>query len=544
MESQRNLLFIAWLLLTGILWQAWVREHTPPPVDQKNVSTIFSDTDLISKGQLITIKSDVLSLAVNTAGGDIDQANLLNYSNTLHSNTPFTLLENSKDFVYVAQSGLTGDGPDNSKTHKSRPLYTSTQTAFQLADGQDELRIPLTYKDEDTGTLYTKTFVLKRGEYVVNVEYTIQNMGSKPLKVELFGQLKQTIEQPKEHVHVDQSRGYRGSAYSSESSSYKKYKFNEIVDDHAANKDLDITTQRGWVAMLQQYFVSAWIPSNDSPNTFYSSYVKDKDQAIIGYRGAPVVIQPQETTNLYSRLWLGPTLQDKMSDVVPNLDLTVDYGWLWFLSQPLFKLLKFLHSFVGNWGISIILITFIVRGLMYPLTKAQYTSAAKMKLLQPKLQAMRERYGDDRQKMSMEMMELYKKEKVNPLGGCFILLVQMPIFISLFYMLSGSIELRHAPFFGWLQDLSAQDPFYILPLLMGGTMFLIQKMSPTPVTDPMQQKIMTFMPLIFTIFFLWLPSGLVLYYTISNLVTIVQQHYIYHGLEKKGLHTKVKKEKK
>lgn len=229
-----------------------------------------------------------------------------------------------------------------------------------------------------------------------------------------------------------------------------------------------------------------------------------------------------------------------MAAVAPHLDLTVDYGWLWFISQPLFKLLKFLHGFIGNWGFSIIAITFIVRGVMYPLTKAQYTSMAKMRLLQPKLQAMRERIGDDKQRMSQEMMALYKSEKVNPLGGCFPLLIQMPIFLALYYMLMGSVELRHAPFALWIHDLSAQDPYYILPILMGVTMFFIQKMSPTTVTDPMQQKIMTYMPVIFTVFFLWFPSGLVMYYIVSNLVTILQQQLIYRGLEKRGLHSREK----
>ncbi len=221
--------------------------------------------------------------------------------------------------------------------------------------------------------------------------------------------------------------------------------------------------------------------------------------------------------------------------------MTVDYGWLWFISQPLFKLLKWIHSFVGNWGFSIIIITFIVRGIMYPLTKAQYTSMAKMRMLQPKIQAMRERLGDDKQRISQEMMALYKAEKVNPLGGCFPLLIQMPIFLALYYMLMGSVELRQAPFALWIHDLSAQDPYYILPILMGVTMFFIQKMSPTTVTDPMQQKIMTFMPVIFTVFFLWFPSGLVLYYIVSNLVTIIQQQLIYRGLEKRGLHSREKK---
>ncbi|WP_375146767.1 membrane protein insertase YidC, partial [Vibrio parahaemolyticus] len=237
-------------------------------------------------------------------------------------------------------------------------------------------------------------------------------------------------------------------------------------------------------------------------------------------------------------LWVGPKLQQEMAAVAPNLDLVVDYGWLWFIAKPLHSLLAFIQSFVGNWGVAIICLTFIVRGAMYPLTKAQYTSMAKMRMLQPKLQAMRERIGDDRQRMSQEMMELYKKEKVNPLGGCLPLVLQMPIFIALYWALMESVELRHSPFFGWIHDLSAQDPYYILPLLMGASMFLIQKMSPTTVTDPMQQKIMTFMPVMFTFFFLFFPSGLVLYWLVSNIVTLIQQTLIYKALEKKGLHTK------
>ncbi|MCX9457925.1 membrane protein insertase YidC, partial [Vibrio cholerae] len=240
-------------------------------------------------------------------------------------------------------------------------------------------------------------------------------------------------------------------------------------------------------------------------------------------------------------LWVGPKLQDAMEKVAPNLDLTIDYGWLWFIAKPMFQLLQFLHGIVGNWGVAIILITFIVKGLLYPLTKAQYTSMAKMRMLQPKLQAMRERLGDDRQRMSQEMMELYKKEKVNPLGGCLPLLLQMPIFIALYWTLMESVELRHAPFMLWIHDLSAPDPYYILPILMGVSMFFLQKLSPSAVTDPIQQKVMNFMPVMFTVFFLWFPSGLVLYWLVSNCVTIIQQQVIYRSLEKKGLHSRDKK---
>ena len=230
-----------------------------------------------------------------------------------------------------------------------------------------------------------------------------------------------------------------------------------------------------------------------------------------------------------------------MAQVADHLDLTVDYGWAWFIAKPLFWLLTFIQQLVHNWGVAIICITLIVKAILYPLTKAQYTSMAKMRMLQPKLQEMRERFGDDRQRMSEEMMKLYRDEKVNPLGGCFPLLLQMPIFIALYWTFMEAVELRHAPFFGWIQDLSAQDPYYILPILMGASMFLLQKMSPTPAADPMQQKIMNFMPLMFMAFFLWVPAGLVLYWLVSNLITIIQQQLIYRGLEKKGLHTRHKR---
>ncbi|MBJ7222200.1 MULTISPECIES: membrane protein insertase YidC [unclassified Brenneria] len=544
MDSQRNLLLIALLFVTFMIWQAWETDKNPPATTQAiQQATNAAPGDATNQGvpasgqgQLITVKTDVLSLTINTRGGDIEQAHLLAYPDTLGSDKPFLLLETSPEFVYQAQSGLTGkNGPDN-PANGPRPLFTATQDHFELADGENELRIPLTYTAAD-GVTYTKTFVLKRGDYALNVDYSVNNTSAQPLELTLFGQLKQSIDLPK-HRDTGSSNfalhTYRGAAFSSSEDKYKKYSFSDM------DENLNITTNGGWIAMLQQYFATAWIPTTAGANTFYSSNLGN-GQAAIGFKAAPVVVPAGGQQNLNATLWVGPEIQDKMAAVAPHLDLTVDYGWLWFISQPLFKLLKFLHGFIGNWGFSIIAITFIVRGIMYPLTKAQYTSMAKMRMLQPKLTAMRERIGDDKQRMSQEMMALYKSEKVNPLGGCFPLLIQMPIFLALYYMLMGSVELRHAPFALWIHDLSAQDPYYILPILMGVTMFFIQKMSPTTVTDPMQQKIMTYMPVIFTVFFLWFPSGLVLYYIVSNLVTIIQQQLIYRGLEKRGLHSREKK---
>lgn len=543
MQSQRNLLFIAWLFMSFMLWQMWVSYKNPPP-PRPQESTISSTTtgDMANgQGKMIKVQTDVLSLTINTYGGDIEQAELLKFDESLHSKTPFRLLENTANFTYLVRSGLVGaDGPDNS-ANQTRPQFQAAQDTFQLAAGADELKVPLTYTDAN-GVVYNKVFTFKRGQYVIDLTYQVENKSEKTLDLALFGQLRQSVDLPKERDTGSNNfalHTYRGTAYSSDETKYKKYSFSDVED-----KSLNISTTGGWIAMLQQYFATAWIPDQNQPVNFFSSYQPNGKLATISFRGNSVQVPANGTQELSAKLWVGPEDQDAMAAVAPNLDLTVDYGWLWFLSQPLFKLLTIIQSFVVNWGVAIILITFVVRGLMYPLTKAQYTSMAKMKLLQPKLQEMRERFGDDKQRMSQAMMELYKAEKVNPLGGCFPLLIQMPIFISLYYMLMGSVELRHAPFMLWLQDLSAQDPYYILPLLMGGTMFLIQKMSPTAVTDPMQQKIMTFMPVIFTVFFLWFPSGLVLYYTVSNLVTIVQQQLIYRGLEKRGLHTREKKKKK
>ncbi|ELQ6171796.1 membrane protein insertase YidC [Cronobacter dublinensis] len=547
MDSQRNLFVIALLFVSFMIWQAWEQDKAPKPQVQQTTQTTTTAAGSAAsqgvpasgQGKLITVKTDVLSLTINTRGGDIEQALLLAYPKELGSSEPFQLLETTPNFVYQAQSGLTGrNGPDNPNNNEGRPLYNVDSDTYVLADGQNELLIPMTFTDA-AGNTFTKTFALKRGQYAVYVGYNVKNAGTQPLEVATFGQLKQTIELPS---HRDTGSNnfalhtFRGAAYSTPDEKYEKYKFDTIADD----ENLNVSAKGGWVAMLQQYFATAWVPANNGTNNFYTANLGN-GVAAIGYKSAPVQVQPGQTAALASTLWVGPEIQDKMAAVAPHLDLTVDYGWLWFISQPLFKLLKWIHSFLGNWGFSIIAITFIVRGVMYPLTKAQYTSMAKMRLLQPKIQAMRERLGDDKQRMSQEMMALYKAEKVNPLGGCFPLLIQMPIFLALYYMLMGSVELRHAPFALWIHDLSAQDPYYILPILMGATMFFIQKMSPTTVTDPMQQKIMTFMPVIFTVFFLWFPSGLVLYYIVSNLVTILQQQLIYRGLEKRGLHSREKK---
>jgi len=553
MESQRNLLLLALLFVSFLLYQAWVVDHTPKPAAQaqttqktQNIasavpssSNFSADVPVSSEtvtsgeipadqaaGQTVILENDQLRLAISLIGGDIITADLLEHNEELNSATPFRLLDSGNGFTYIAQSGLIGQGPDASK--KGRPFYSAENNNAILADGQAEIATALRFVD-DKGNLFIKTFTLKRGEYVVNVSYKIENNSDNPLNLQLYGQLKETIQDTGGNMMMPV---YRGGAFSSSDTRYSKYNFDDMKD-----ASLNETTQGGWVAMLQHYFVSAWIPSATDDNLLYSSIIQNKDAAI-GFKSPVKTVEAKSVGELNAKLWVGPKLQSEMATTAAHLDLTVDYGWLWFLAQPMFKLLLFFQGIVGNWGVAIILITFTVKGALYPLTKAQYTSMAKMRLLQPKIQALRERFGEDRQKVSKAMMELYKKEKVNPLGGCFPILLQMPIFIALYWSLMESVELRHAPFMLWIQDLSVQDPFYILPVLMGVSMFYIQKMSPTTVQDPMQQKVMKFMPVIFTAFFVMFPAGLVLYWLMSNIVTLIQQTLIYRSFEKQGLSDK------
>ncbi|GHX93231.1 membrane protein insertase YidC [Vibrio cholerae] len=541
MDSQRNILLIALALVSFLLFQQWqVAKNPSPQATQQAQSTgaapapSFSDEldptpaqNVAAKAKTITVSTDVLTLSIDTLGGDVVSAKLNQYSEELNSPESFVLLQNTQGHQFIAQSGLVGpQGID--VTSNNRPAYQVSADSFTLAEGQDELRIPMTY--QANGIDYTKTFILKRGSYAVDVVFDVANNSGSEATLGMYAHLRQNLLDSGGNLAMPT---YRGGAYSTSDVRYKKYSFDDMKDRNLSAPN-DVTVN--WVAMIQHYFASAWIPRDEPQAQLYSRVINNLGD--MGIRTPNKTIANGDKAEFEATLWLGPKLQDQMAATAPNLDLVVDYGWLWFIAKPLHWLLSVIQSFVGNWGVAIICLTFIVRGAMYPLTKAQYTSMAKMRMLQPKLQAMRERIGDDRQRMSQEMMELYKKEKVNPLGGCLPILLQMPIFIALYWALMESVELRHSPFFGWIHDLSAQDPYYILPLLMGASMFVIQKMSPTTITDPMQQKIMTFMPVMFTFFFLWFPSGLVLYWLVSNIVTLIQQTLIYKALEKKGLHSK------
>ncbi|ADT70037.1 MULTISPECIES: membrane protein insertase YidC [Pseudoalteromonas] len=540
MESQRTFLFIGLMLVSFLLFQEWNNDYNTPKADPSATTQTLkanspesddyvpasSDSGLpasttLAKRSVIDITTDVFKVKIDTKGGDIVETDLINYKETKGSDVPYMLLGEFDGKQYFSQSGLIGlNGPDASAN--GRPTYQSEQTSYTLTG--DELRVPLQFTDSN-GVSFTKTYVFKKGQYDVGLEYKVNNTTSAPVQVQLYTQIKRTVQE--KGSMVDQN--YLGAAYGTDEEPYEKYSFSDMAD-----KNLNINTQGGYVAFIQHYFVSAWVPMQDQANTLYSLITKS-NAAIIGVKDEAVNVQAGSEQVLTATYYMGPKESDKLEAIHTDLDLTVDYGWLWFISQPLFVLLKWLHSILGNWGVAIIAITIIVKSLMYPLTKAQYTSMAKMRALQPKMKALKEKYGDDRQKFGQATMEMYRKEKVNPMGGCFPILLQMPIFLALFYVFLESTELRHAEFVLWLTDLSAKDPYYVLPILFGASMFITQKLQPMTVTDPMQQKMMTFMPVIFSVFFLWFPSGLVLYWLVSNLISIVQMLIIYRGMEKKGI---------
>ncbi len=552
MESQRSFLIIGLALVSFLLWQSWQKDYGPQPVVpveqqqtqetsqgvpsfNENGSEDVPSSDSVpaaqpiaaaqSSNRIIEVKTDTLDLRIDLLGGDVVSADLLKFPVEQGSDIPYSLLR-SGNGLYVAQSGLIGaQGPDASSS--GRPVYNAQSDYYEMTS--DTLVIPLTWKNNQ-GLSVTKTFTFTKGQYDVNVSYSVENGTGSAATVQPYAQLKQVME------FEDDSNmfmpTYRGAAFSTEDDRYQKYSFDEIEDDN-----LRETTKAGWVGMLEHYFVSAWVPSQEQTNTLYSRNLKNQ-YAVIGVLSPSESVAPGETKTLASTLYMGPKDQESLAKIARGLDLTVDYGILFWISQPLFALLTFLHSLVNNWGVAIILITIVVKGAMYWLTKKQYESMARMRNLAPKMQQLKDRFGDDRQKMSQAMMELYRKEKVNPMGGCLPLLLQMPIFLALYWVLMESVELRHADFVLWITDLSTKDPYFVLPILTGASMYLLQKLQPTTITDPMQQKIMQWMPVAMSVFFLWFPAGLVLYWLVSNVITLVQAKMIYASMEKRGISSK------
>jgi YidC/Oxa1 family membrane protein insertase len=545
MESLRSFLVIALALVSFLLWQQWQVDYGPKPVVATQATpasqTTGTSADLQLSGaiaatptaaittasavQLVEVKTDVLTVKINTQGGDIVGLELPGFTVSQENPSSYQLMRQLNGFEYVAQSGLLGDGPDDKKA--PRQTYQVAQTSYQLTNGQTELVVPMTL--QHNGLLIEKRFVFTAGKYDVRVEYSVTNQGDGSKVVQPYYHLAQTI---------DNGEGsnmmmpvYRGGAYSTAEKRYEKFSFEDMADTN-----LSLGTKGGWVSMLEHYFVAAWVPQAEDTNQLYS--LVSGNLGVIGSQSPQASIAVGESKTFSATFYAGPKDQENLEKLAPGLDLTVDYGILWFISKPLFWLLEFIHGLVGNWGFAIIAITLLVKGLLFPLTKVQYESMAKMRNLKPKIDELQARYKDDRQKMGPAMMELYRKEKVNPMGGCLPMLIQLPIFLALYWVFVESVELRQAPFMLWITDLSVQDPYYVLPVLYGISMFIMQKLTPMTVTDPMQAKIMLWMPVAFSVFFLWFPSGLVLYWVVSNLVSLGQMLYIYRGMEKKGLYVR------
>ena len=466
----------------------------------------------------ITAQNDVIEIVIDPVGGDIVSGLLLTHFDKKleDGGQPFPILQNSRDNTYVARSGLIG--PSGTDTAEGRPKFSIASTNFVLNDDQDTLTIDLALND--SGVRIVKRFTLSRNSYDIGVQYIINNGSSSDWNGTFYGQIKRDAKPPVTDVSGFSMQPFLGAALRQPEKNYAKFDFSDIEDE-----SVKTSIEGGWVAMVQHYFITAWIPPADELNNFTLRKLSNQDMYLLSFTGAPISIPVGESANYKASFYIGPKDQDALIGMAEYLDRTLDYGFLWILAEPIFKAMKMIHSVIGNWGWTIILLTLGIKLILYPLSAASLKSMAKMRNLQPQMLRLKELYGDDRQKMSQETMSLYKKEKVNPAGGCFPMLLQMPVFISLYWVLMESVEIRHAPWIFWIQDLSAKDPYFVLPIIMGASMLFMQKLQPAP-TDPMQAKIMQIMPIAFTFLFMGFPSGLVLYWTVNNLLSMAQQWFV------------------
>lgn len=507
---------------------ASTEDDLPALPDQSPSETKTPSAATTNSNSILQIYTDVLQLAVDLKGGDIIELSLPKYLAELDNpNKPFILLEDNDSLIYIAQSGLIGaDGIDNN----GRAVYTAAGTRFSLADGEDSLIVDLHWQD-DTNIKVTKRLTLRRGEYLVDVDYLVENNSDQRWQANLFGQIKrQSAPPPSATTNAMGMKPFLGVAITQQDDRFTKFSFKDLAEE-----PFKAQVPGGWIALIQHYFLSAWIPNPEQTQT-YSARVTSSGFNIAGFTSPALILDPGKSGETGATFYAGPKDQYRLKEISPYLDLSVDYGWLWWIAQPLFWLLTKIHAFVGNWGVAIILLTVLIKGAFFKLSATSYKSMANMRRVQPKLVSIREQFADDKQKQSQAMMELYKKEKINPMGGCLPILVQMPVFIGLYWMLMESVELRHAPFILWIKDLSVMDPYFVLPLLMGASMFYMQKLNPPP-PDPMQAKIMQWMPVMFTFFFLWFPAGLVLYWVVNNLLSMAQQYVITRQIEKASAKT-------
>lgn len=475
----------------------------------------------------ITVRTDVMDLVVDLQGGDIVSLTLPKFSASLNTPDVPVRMMTTGATTYIAQSGLVSTaGPDLPGGERS--LYTADAAHFELAEGADSLAVVLRLPARD-GVLVEKIFRFTRDDYFIKVSYRVTNQGSTPWSGFLYGLLKRDGSGDPSHPDsggfFSATPTYLGGAHFSDEEVYNKVDFDDM---QKAPKDLE--AKGGWAAFIQHYFVGAWVPPQDQRNKLYTRYDGTTKMYSLGF-SYNAAVPVGETREISAGLYAGPKAQDKLKAIATGLDLTVDYGWFWFISQPLFWLLVHIEMVVGNWGVAIILLTVLVKLAFFYPSHVSYRSMAHMRRVAPELTRIRDEYKNDRQKQSQEMLALYRKEKINPLGGCLPILIQMPVFLALYWVLMESVELRQAPFFLWIHDLSAMDPYFILPILMGISMVIQTRLNPAP-PDPMQAKMMQWLPWIFTIFFLFFASGLVLYWLVNNILSIAQQWFITRQIEK------------
>ncbi|QMT61898.1 membrane protein insertase YidC [Legionella sp. PC997] len=540
MDIRRIVLYMALALVSLSLWNAWQIDYPPQSLPTENVSTqqksgqpllpqvTPSDTSTSnpinpiaeqpksSNTPLIQVKTDVLDVAIDPEHGDVVSGQLLDYPQSVDDkNKPFLLLQNQGNERYVANSNLFVASGQNVQAQDFN--FTSPQQHYEMSPDEQQLTVTLNGKNSE-GLEVKKEFIFTKGSYLIEVNYKIVNRGNEVWTGYLNTQLLRSS--PKEDkssvFHVG---SYTGASYSEPG----KHRYQKVSFSDMNKANLDVDSKGGWVAMQQHYFLSAWVPASNAENKFYTRAVNN--DYTIGAVSKPITLKPEEQATIGSRLYIGPEITSVLKGIAPSLDLTVDYGILWFLSSLLFSVMKAIYNFIGNWGWSIVLVTVLIKLAFYRLSAASYKSMAGMRKLQPKLQALRERYGDDKAKISQATMELYRQEKVNPLGGCLPIVIQIPVFIALYWVLLESVELRQAPFILWIKDLASPDPYHVLPLIMGATMLIQQKLNPAP-PDPMQAKIMMFLPVLFTGLFWNFPAGLVLYWIVNNTLSILQQWYI------------------
>lgn len=549
MDNPRTFLLIALSFVMLLLWQAWLQDYGPVQQEGSATSSIqpasteqsaaVTGGDLpgtpapaataapanpemqpLESGRQVTVETDLYHLVIDTSGGDLRRADLLRYPATHNPGSPpFRLLNDDPAHLFVVQSGLRADQGTEPTHHV---IYQAEQDSYRLGDKAETLVVPLLWRSPE-GIEVIKRYTFHRGSYVVDIEQIVNNHSSSAWNGRQYRQLQRVrAAEPGQSKFI---HTYMGGVVYSPEDKYQKIKFEDMQ-----KQPLDRNITGGWAAMLQHYFLGALIPDATTAEHYYTSAL-GQDRFVIGMISPPRTVAAGDSSVFATRLFLGPKLQDTMREVAPGLELTVDYGLLTVLAQPLFWLLKEIHKIVGNWGWAIILLTMLIKLAFYKLSETSYRSMANMRKLAPRLQSLKERFGDDRQKLNQAMMELYKKEKINPLGGCLPIAVQIPVFIALYWMLLESVELRQAPFMLWIQDMSAPDPYYILPLLMGITMLIQQKLNPAPM-DPIQAKVMMVLPVVFTVFFAFFPSGLVLYWVVNNTLSITQQSVITRRIQR------------